>query len=80
MMKTGMWHVITTIVTGRTSPLMRQIGLKSYRFSISWPRVIPAEGCINEEGLFTADWLMNCSWRNRTNRHSVSLEFADVAA
>ena len=31
--------------------LMRQIGLKSYRFSISWPRVIPAEGCINEEGL-----------------------------
>lgn len=31
--------------------LMRKIGLKSYRFSISWSRVIPAEGVINKEGL-----------------------------
>lgn len=31
--------------------LMKQIGLKSYRFSISWSRVIPEEGKINEEGL-----------------------------
>lgn len=31
--------------------LMREIGLKSYRFSISWSRVIPAEGKINPKGL-----------------------------
>ena len=31
--------------------LMKQIGLKSYRFSISWPRVIPEEGKVNPKGL-----------------------------
>ena len=31
--------------------LMKEMGLKSYRFSISWPRVIPKEGKVNEEGL-----------------------------
>lgn len=31
--------------------LMREIGLKSYRFSISWSRVIPEEGKINPRGL-----------------------------
>ena len=31
--------------------LMKQLGLKSYRFSISWPRVMPARGAINERGL-----------------------------
>ena len=31
--------------------LMKQIGLKAYRFSVSWPRVIPREGVVNEEGL-----------------------------
>lgn len=31
--------------------LMKQIGLKSYRFSISWSRVMPKEGCINQKGL-----------------------------
>lgn len=31
--------------------LMKEIGLKSYRFSISWPRVIPKEGTVNEKGL-----------------------------
>ena len=31
--------------------LMKKIGLKSYRFSISWPRVIPEEGRINPKGL-----------------------------
>ena len=31
--------------------LMKQIGLKSYRFSISWSRVIPEEGKVNPEGI-----------------------------
>ena len=31
--------------------LMKKMGLKAYRFSISWPRVIPEEGRINEKGL-----------------------------
>lgn len=31
--------------------LMKQIGLKSYRFSVSWSRVIPSEGKVNEAGL-----------------------------
>ena len=31
--------------------LMKQIGLKSYRFSVSWPRVMPEPGVINEKGL-----------------------------
>ena len=31
--------------------LMNQIGLKSYRFSVSWSRVIPEEGEINAKGL-----------------------------
>lgn len=32
--------------------LMKEIGLKSYRFSISWPRVLPeGTGKINEKGL-----------------------------
>lgn len=31
--------------------LMKQLGLKSYRFSVSWPRVMPAPGVVNEKGL-----------------------------
>lgn len=31
--------------------MMKEMGLKSYRFSISWPRVIPAPGVVNEKGL-----------------------------
>lgn len=31
--------------------LMKEMGLKSYRFSISWSRVIPAEGKVNTKGL-----------------------------
>ena len=31
--------------------LMREIGLKSYRFSISWSRVIPEKGRVNLEGI-----------------------------
>lgn len=31
--------------------MMQQMGLKAYRFSISWPRVIPEPGRVNEKGL-----------------------------
>lgn len=32
--------------------LMKELGLKSYRFSISWPRVLPAgTGAVNQKGL-----------------------------
>ena len=31
--------------------LMRKMGLKSYRFSISWPRIMPEEGKVNTEGI-----------------------------
>lgn len=31
--------------------LMKEIGLKSYRFSISWSRVMPREGVVNKKGL-----------------------------
>lgn len=31
--------------------LMKKLGLKSYRFSISWSRVMPKEGVINQKGL-----------------------------
>ena len=31
--------------------LMKELGLKSYRFSVSWSRIIPQEGTVNEEGL-----------------------------
>lgn len=31
--------------------LMKEMGLKSYRFSISWSRCIPEEGKINEKGM-----------------------------
>ena len=31
--------------------LMKKIGLKAYRFSISWPRIVPEKGKVNEKGL-----------------------------
>lgn len=31
--------------------LMKEMGLKSYRFSVSWSRVMPQEGKVNEAGL-----------------------------
>ena len=31
--------------------LMKKIGLKAYRFSVSWPRIMPEEGRVNEKGL-----------------------------
>lgn len=31
--------------------LMKEMGLKSYRFSVSWPRVMPEKDKVNEKGL-----------------------------
>ena len=32
--------------------IMKELGLKSYRFSISWPRILPAgKGALNQKGL-----------------------------
>ena len=40
--------------------LMRHLGLKTYRFSVSWPRVIPlGRGCINPKGLGFYDRLVD---------------------
>jgi beta-glucosidase len=40
--------------------LMKELGLASYRFSISWPRVIPdGRGAVNEKGLAFYDRLVD---------------------
>jgi len=40
--------------------LMRQLGLKAYRFSISWPRVLPmGRGSVNQAGLDFYDRLVD---------------------
>lgn len=40
--------------------LMKEIGLKAYRFSISWPRVFPeGRGAVNEKGLAFYDRLVD---------------------
>ena len=40
--------------------LMKSLGLKAYRFSISWPRVLPdGEGAVNERGLDFYDRLVD---------------------
>ena len=31
--------------------LMKQMGLKAYRFSVSWPRIQPQKGAINQQGI-----------------------------
>lgn len=31
--------------------LMKKMGLKAYRFSVSWPRIMPEEGVVSEKGI-----------------------------
>ena len=31
--------------------LMKEMGLKAYRFSVSWPRIMPEEGVVNPKGV-----------------------------
>ena len=43
--------------------LMRQLGLKAYRLSIAWPRLLPAgRGRVNEAGLDFYDRLIDALW------------------
>ena len=40
--------------------LMRDLGLRAYRFSVSWPRVLPdGTGAVNERGLDFYDRLVD---------------------
>lgn len=44
--------------------IMKQLGLKAYRFSVSWSRVIPAKGIINPKGLQFYQDLVNALAEN----------------
>ena len=49
--RTATSPAITTIATATTSALMAELGLNAYRFSVSWPRVIPGgTGAPNHAG------------------------------
>ena len=51
--------------------LMKELGLKAYRFSVSWPRVIPERGKINEKvWLFTVPLWMSF-WQPGSSRWSL---------
>ena len=39
--------------------IMKKIGVKSYRFSLSWSRLIPSEGTVNEKGIAFYNNLIN---------------------
>ncbi len=40
--------------------IMKQLGMKAYRFSISWPRILPqGHGAVNEKGLAFYDALLD---------------------
>lgn len=39
--------------------LMGEIGLQAYRFSVSWPRVVPGPGAVNSDGLGFYDRLVD---------------------
>jgi beta-glucosidase len=46
--------------SGEDVALMKQLGLQAYRFSISWPRVLPeGTGAVNEKGLAFYDRLVD---------------------
>ncbi len=41
--------------------LMKSLGIKAYRFSVSWPRIMPSENMVNEKGLqFYKDLAAEC--------------------
>lgn len=45
--------------------IMRDIGINSYRFSLSWPRIIPQEGKINDKGIKFYNDLINELIKNK---------------
>ena len=45
--------------------LMKQLGIKAYRFSLNWPRILPeGRGPVNEKGLAFYDTLVNMLLEN----------------
>jgi beta-glucosidase len=51
--------------------LMAKLGVKDYRFSISWPRIIPeGKGTINEEGVDFYKRLVDCLRDNGITPHA----------
>lgn len=45
--------------------LMKEHGVRTYRFSLSWPRIIPdGDGAVNEKGFEFYDNLVNCLIEN----------------
>ena len=57
---TGESRATSTTATATTSRLMRELGLDAFRFSIAWPRVLPAgRGTVNEAGLDFYDRLVD---------------------
>ena len=54
---------------------MAELGLKAYRFSIAWGRVLPdGKGeSIQRESISIRDWSTRCSRTEYAERHTVSL-------
>ena len=60
MTPAGRSPATTTTATARTSELLKVLGVDSYRFSISWPRVLPTgSGAVNAAGLDFYDRLVD---------------------
>lgn len=59
---------------------MKELGLKSYRFSVSWPRVISQDGKVNPKGLeFYSNLVDELIKRNRAARYALPLGSAALA-
>ena len=53
--------------------LMRELGLRAYRFSVAWPRVFPdGRGAVNGKGLAFYDRLVDALLEGRTELHASS--------
>ncbi len=50
--------------------LMKALGLKAYRFSVAWPRILPdGTGAVNPKGLAFYDRLVDCLLKNGIEPH-----------
>ena len=54
--------------------IMKELGLKAYRFSVNWARILPeGTGKVNEKGLAYYDNLVNCLIENGIEPYGDSL-------